>query len=283
MDERPRSARALPDARGQHLNDLVEGLPRQLAVRVRATHECVKVVLTPVATGTLRDDLLREHVERRDRLLRAVEVPFAHGADERCALDQLVARGREEPAARPYTERVARASDALHEGGDAPRRADLADEIDRADVDPQLQRGGRDEGAQPTVLQPLLQRQPPLLRQRAVMTRDVLLPKAQRQLVRDALRQATRVHEDQRRPMFGDQLRQPVVDLAPLLARRDRLQRARRHLHAELQITLVPEVDDRAARRAVARAVRRALAAHEERGEFLDRPLRRGESDARRA
>ena len=94
----------------------------------------------PLARRALGHDLLREDVERRARRVDAIEPPARDRADERGALDELVARRREEPPARRAPERVARAPDALQERRDRARRADLADEVDRADVDPQLER-----------------------------------------------------------------------------------------------------------------------------------------------
>ena len=49
---------------------------------------------------------------------------------------------------------VAGAADALQERRDAVRRSNLADEIDVADVDAELERRRRDERAQLPVLQP---------------------------------------------------------------------------------------------------------------------------------
>ena len=74
--------------------------------------------------------------------------------NERRAFDQIVARGRE--TRRPFgmpSIGVARSADALQERGDPMRRSDLADQIDVADVDAQLERRGRDERAQRAALQ----------------------------------------------------------------------------------------------------------------------------------
>ena len=62
---------------------------------------------------------------------------------------------------RPFgvrAERVARAADALQERREAARRADLADQVDGADVDAELERRRRDERAQLARLQPLPRR-----------------------------------------------------------------------------------------------------------------------------
>ena len=55
---------------------------------------------------------------------------------------------------------MARASDALQEGRDRARRAELADKIDVADIDAELERRGRHHGGECAGLQPLLRVEP---------------------------------------------------------------------------------------------------------------------------
>ena len=278
VQQRLRSARALADAAREHREHLVVVLALEVAVRRGATHEVEQLVLAPLARGALGDDLLRQHVERRDRLHDLVEAARADRPRQRRALHQLVARAGEDAPLGPHAERVPGAPDALQEGRDAARRADLADEIDRADVDTQFERGRRHQRAQLAVLEPLLQPQPPLLREAAVVAGDVLLADALRELVRDPLREPPRVDEDERRAVLRDQLGDALVDLAPLLGRGDRLEVSRRQLDGEVEVALVAEVDDRAVRLAVRIE---AIGADEEARDLLDRPLRRRESDAR--
>ena len=101
-----------------------------------------------------------------------------HGADEGGALDELVAGGGEEAALGVQAEGVAGAADALEEGRDAAGRADLADEVDAADVDAELEGGGGDEGLQLAGLEALLDAQTALAREAAVVAADVLLAEA---------------------------------------------------------------------------------------------------------
>ena len=82
---------------------------------------------------------------------------------------------------------MAGAADALQQRGDAVRRADLADEIDVADVDAELERRRGDERLQLPGLQPRLGVEPLLLRQAAVMRGDGVLAEALAQMPRDAL------------------------------------------------------------------------------------------------
>ena len=92
-------------------------------------------------------------------------------------------------------------ADALQERRDPVRRADLADEIDVADVDAQLERGGGDERAQRAGLEPRFRVEARLFRQAAVMRRDRVFAQPFAQVPRQALGHPPRVHEDERRAM----------------------------------------------------------------------------------
>ena len=78
-------------------------------------------------------------------IVEAVELAGADGAHRGGALHQLVARQREEDALRHRAEPVAGAADALQQRGERARRAEVADEVDVADVDAELERRGRDD------------------------------------------------------------------------------------------------------------------------------------------
>ena len=138
-----------------------------------------------------------------------VELAVRDRPQQRGAFDEVVARDREQPALREALHRVARAADALQERRDAVRRADLADEIDVADVDAELERGRGDERLQLSVLEARLGVEPRFLRQAAVMRRHRVFAEPFAQLPRDPLRHPSRVDEDERRAMRGDELRQP--------------------------------------------------------------------------
>ena len=85
----------------------------------------------------------------------------------------------------------------------AARRADLADEVDGADVDAELERGGGDDGAHLAGLEALLDAEAAVLREAAVVRGDVLFAEALREVVGDALGHAARVDEDERRAVLG--------------------------------------------------------------------------------
>ncbi len=71
---------------------------------------------------------------------------------------------------------MARAADALQQDREASRRADVADNIDVADVDAELQRGGRDDHGILTGLELFLDFETGFARQTAVMGADLALP-----------------------------------------------------------------------------------------------------------
>ena len=94
-----------------------------------------------------RHDLLREHVERVARVARRLDRALVHRPRDRGAGEQVAAELREDDALADRADVVAGAADALHAAGDRRRRLDLDDEIDRAHVDAELERRGRDERA----------------------------------------------------------------------------------------------------------------------------------------
>src|SRR5690606_14447585 len=108
------------------------------------------------------------------------------------ALDELVAGQREEPPFGHPSEPVARPADALQERGDRARRADLADEVDVADVDAELERRRRDDGLELAGLEALLGRKAVLLRESPVVRRDGVLAEPLGQMPRRALAEPPR-------------------------------------------------------------------------------------------
>ena len=168
---------------------------------------------------------MREDVERPLRNQQPVQLAPARGAQQRRALEQVVPREREQPPLGNRLEMVTRAAHPLQQRGDRARRGDLAYQIDRADVDSQLERRRRDQRFQLARLEPRLRVEPLLLRKAAVMRRDVLGAEPLGQMHRQPLRQAPRIHEHQCRAMLGDELRQPVVDLLPHLVAHHRFER----------------------------------------------------------
>ena len=74
--------------------------------------------------------------------------PRRDAVEQRRALDQLVARQREQAALGRAVDRMPERPTRCRKAGDRARRAELADQIDLADVDAELQRGGRHQRLQ---------------------------------------------------------------------------------------------------------------------------------------
>ena len=136
------------------------------------------------------------------------------------------------------------AADALQRHRDGARRADLADQVHRADIDAQFERSGGHHGAQFAVLEALLGVQAQRARQAAVMRQDDVLAQALLQVMRHALGQAARVDEDQRGAILADQVGQAVVDLAPHFVAGHGAQFVARHFHRHFHGAAMAHVDD---------------------------------------
>ena len=162
-----------------------------------------------------RDDLLREDVERVARHHRRLDRALAHAAGHDRALEQVGAELGEDAAAADVADRVAGAADPLQPACHRLGRLDLDHEVDRAHVDPELERRGRHQARQLAGLQHLLDHLALLARQRAVMgARDLVLG----QLVqpqREPLGAAAVVDEQDRRAVGVDQIDQLGVDRRP--------------------------------------------------------------------
>ena len=244
----------------EHAHDLVEFLALQRRGSGYARRNSVEQrVLVPLLRRDLRGDLLREHIERRSAgTVSRSSSPRAHRVEQRGAFDQLVARQREQPPLRSAADRVARAPDALQERRDRARRAELADQIDIADVDAELQRGGRDQRLQLAALQPLLGVEPRSLARLPWCAATFSSPsrsdrcRATRSASRRVLTNTSVVR------CSRDELGEPVVDLRPDLARHHRFERRRRQLQREIARARVPGVDDGASAPAVGAAGCRA-------------------------
>jgi len=297
-----RGARAVAArvALGEHAQHGIVLLAFQIGIRRGVPEQIEEAVFAPFGVRDLRDDLLREHVERRARDMQQVEFAAPHAIEQRCAFDQIVARSGEEPPLRHAADVVPRASYSLQKRRDRARRAHLADEIDIADIDAEFQRSRRDQHAQFASLQALLGVEAVLFRERAVVRGDGILAEPLGQMPRDALGHPARVDEHERRPVLRDEFREPVVDEFPRFVRHHRFERHGRHFEREIALAHVTDVDDRAVGgcavvggaigRAIGpvigRAARHAVearAADEKARDGFDGLLRRRQADARQA
>ena len=110
--------------------------------------------------------------------------------------------------------------------GDASRGPDLADQLDGADVDAELEGRRGDQRGELTGAEPRLEPEPPVLGQASVVGRNLTLSEALPEEVRQPLGQAPGVHEDEGRAVRPHVRRDAVQDLAPLLVGRNGLQLA---------------------------------------------------------
>ena len=163
----------------------------------------------------------------------------------------------------------------LEKARDGARGAQLADEIDLADVDAELQGGRRHQRLQLAPLQPLLGIQPLLAGEAAVMGGDIRLAQTFGEMPGHPLGQPAGIDEDEGGAMALDQLGEPAVELLPDLMGHDRFQRRGRHLEGEVAAPAVARVDDGAI--GIGRALRPG--AHQEAGDLLDRLLGGREAD----
>jgi len=152
------------------------------------------------------------------------------------------------------------------------RRPHLAHQLDRADVDAQLERGRGHQGAQVAGPQAVLDAQASVLGQAAVVGRHLVGAEALTEEVRQALRQPAGVDEHQRRAVVAHVVGDAVDHLAQLLGGGHRAQLALGHLDAHRQAPGVPAVDDGGGPRRPRPG--------EEAGRLLDGPLGGRQPDA---
>src|SRR5439155_6518608 len=261
---------------GQHRDDVVALLTSKIAERIGAARELPRVLLGHLAGRGLGHDLLREDVQRLRRKGEAVELAGPGRVDAGRALQELVARQWEQDAFGRAEHAVAGTAEALQHRRDRARWADMADEVDVADVDAELERRGRDDDGYLTRLQALLGLQPGRAREAPVVRGDAAFAETLGQLVRHALDETARVDEHERGSVLGRQFRDLVEDLAAELVRRDRSQRLAGHPHRQIPVATVPDVDDGAVGRAVGTL---PAGADQQAGDVFDRLLRRRQTD----
>jgi hypothetical protein len=231
------------------------------------------------------DDLLSQNVERIPRDDRLLDLARTHLLDDHGRLEQVGAELGEDPALRDGAELVAGAPDPLEPARHGLRRLDLDDEVDGAHVDPQLERRRGDEAGNLAFLEQLLDLEPLLAGQRAVVRPGDLLLGELVQAQREALGESAVVDEDDRRAVLLDEPQDLRVDRRP--DRRLRALRAR----AEDVGTVRPGAgfshvfqgdDDLEVELLGATGVHELdrAAARDEAADLLERSLRRRQADA---
>ena len=109
-----------------------------------------------------------------------------------------------------------------------------------------------------------------------MMTADGVFTQDFTELMSQAFRQPSCVHEDQRRPMRIDKFHNARVDFRPLFVHTDRTQITRRRFDAKIQLPLMTDVNDHRHRgnRPLIRHTHQKLC------DLINRPLRRRQSNS---
>ena len=205
-----------------------------------------------------------------------IELAPLDAAHERGAFDEVVAAHRKETAFRGAAMPVTGAADPLKKRRHGMRRAELAYQVDLADVDSELERCGGYHCAELTRLQTPFGVEPVLSCQAAVMRGDRIFANELAQMPRDALRQTPRVDEDQSGPMRHNQRGELCVDLLPHFEGHDGFERRTGELDGKVHLALMPDIDDPAAGCRIPVGVV-PTGANQEVSHVFDRVLRGGE------
>src|SRR5439155_21092357 len=149
---------AIPDDARPQLRELVARVPpgghvqhvfglraREVREGIRSANELVQVVDGDFLFGSNRNDLLGEDVERIARDHRLLDPTLEHALDDDRGLDQVGPELGEDTTLRNGAELGPCTPDPLEATDDRLRRLDLYDEVDRAHVDAELERGRRHE------------------------------------------------------------------------------------------------------------------------------------------
>ena len=191
---------------GEHPEDALEDLAGQRLVRRRPGDGREQVVHGPAVHHGHRHELLGEDVERvaRDRVVSMApscirRVTTAHSSRSPRYFGKMTPLlGRPDLVPGP--------PDPLEAAGDARRALDLDDEVDRAHVDAELEAGRGDERRQPAGLELLLDLEPLLAGDAAVVRPDELLAGELVEPLGQPLREPPAVGEDDRAAMAPDEL-----------------------------------------------------------------------------
>ena len=270
---------AAPAARGrdafrEHGDEVVEHRPLESPVGVGAAHEIEQLVQIVPLLGRgsrFRHELLGEDVEGRLGDADPVQVSRVHRRDQCRTLDQFIPGGGKEASLRSGSEPMSRAAHPLEGDRDGTGRAELADQVHRTDVDPELEGGGRDDGPDLPGLEPALGLEPHLPGEAPVMGEYGPRGKPFAQIVGQPLRQPAGIHEHEGGVVFLDEGGDPVPDVLHDLVARHRTQFTARNLHREVEFPAVADVND-------GRSPRRPRA--QEAGHLGYRPDGGGEADA---
>ena len=202
-------------APGQHVEHRVQGVGRQLAIRIGAAHQGLDRADLPRGIAAQGDDLLREHVEGVLRNADGLDRAGVHVVGDDRGLEQVAAELRKDAALAGRADVVTGATDPLQTARDRAGGFDLQHEVDRAHVDAQLEGAGGDDAADQPLFQTVLDLGALLMRDTAVVGEHELFPRQIVQPLRESFAEAAAVDEDDRRTVGADLLEQGRVDGGP--------------------------------------------------------------------
>ena len=138
----------------------VKVFPFQIPKRPRATEHSKQFVGAPFSTRNFGDNLLSQHVDRTFGNRNGIQPPGTDRPNQSHTFDKFVTSQREQSPLGRLAQRVPRPTNPLQKSRDRSRRADLDDQINEPNIEPQLQRSGRDDSFQFATLKLLLGLQP---------------------------------------------------------------------------------------------------------------------------
>ncbi len=188
----------------EHLEHAVELAAGQAVVGLGAAQRGEQRRHVPGLAHRHRDHDLRQHVERAGDRLQRLDLPRPDRTRDDRRLEQVARVERQEAAAADAADLVPGAAQPLDRRGDRGRGGDQQHLVQRADVDPQLERTGGDDRAQLAALEALFHDLADLARERAVVGpgRGLALPFVDQP--RQLLDRAPAVAEDQSRTIRGE-------------------------------------------------------------------------------
>ena len=133
---------------------------------------------------------------------------------------KLVAGESEQPSLGNDAEGVPGAADPLQQRGDRAGRPQLADEVDVADVDAELERSRRHHDPQVPELEPLFRSLPTRMGQAAVMRGHLVLAESFGQLAGNPFGMPASIYEHERTAMVADEPPPDVHRFRPLFVKR---------------------------------------------------------------
>ena len=139
MDESGTPAPFGAEPFGQHAQYIVKFFASQIAIGPGRAQQIEQFVLLPVLGCGTGNDLLSEHVERFLGNFQTIQFAFSETAQQRDAFSQLIAaEGKNAPFGQAAA-LMPGATNSLKQGGDGPGRPELTDQLDRANINSQLQ------------------------------------------------------------------------------------------------------------------------------------------------